>query len=108
MRFNDVILDYDETLEGVQGIVEYGAYELSIVQHKYSYGGTKGLHEIAVFKDDEQVELPVTIEGDTVKGFLTEQDVTGIMLKMHSITGEEGKQSQCISVLRINLHKLLQ
>lgn len=94
MRFDDVILDYDETLEGVQGIVEYGAYELSIVQHKYSYGGAKGLYEIAVFKDDEQVELPgVTIEGDTVKGFLTEQDVTGIMLKMHSITGEEGKQS---------------
>ena len=94
MKFDDVILDYDETLGGVQGIVEYGAYELSIVQHKSSYGGTKGLYEIAVFKDDEQVELPgVTVEGDTVKGFLTEQDVTGIMLKMHSITGEEGKQS---------------
>lgn len=94
MRFNDVILDYDETLEGVQGIVEYGAYELSIVQHKYSYGGDRGLFEIAVFKDNEQVELPgVTVEGDTVKGFLTEHGVDAIMLKMHSITGEEGKQS---------------
>lgn len=93
MRFEDVILDYDEQLEGVQGVVEYGPYELSIVSHKYSYGGDKGLFEIAVFKGDEQVEMPgITRDGDTVKGFLTKQDVSGIMLKMHTVTGSEGKQ----------------
>lgn len=93
MRFEDVILDYDEQLEGVQGVVEYGPYELSIVSHKYSYGGDKGLFEIAVFKGDEQVEMPgITRDGDTVKGFLTTQDVSGIMLKMHTVTGSEGTQ----------------
>lgn len=94
MRFEDVIMDYDEQLGGVQGIVEYGPYELSIVSHKYSYGGDKGLFEIAVFKGHEQVEMPgITHDGDTVKGFLTKQDVSGIMLKMHSITGSEGVQN---------------
>lgn len=93
MRFEDIVMDYDDSLEGVQGIIEYGPYELSIVKHKYSYGGTKGLYEIAVFKDAEQVEMPgVTAEGDTVKGFLTENEVSGIMVKMHSITGTDGVQ----------------
>ena len=94
MKFEDVILDYDEQLGGVQGVVEYGPYELSIVSHKYSYGGDKGLFEIAVFKGDEQVELPgVTHRGDTVKGFLSESEVNGIMVKMYSLTGEEGVQN---------------
>jgi len=34
------------------------------------------LYEIAVFKDEDQVEMPgITEEGDTVKGFLKESDV---------------------------------
>ena len=40
------------------------------------------------------VELPgITEEGDTVKGFLTEENVTGIMKKMISITASQGEQS---------------
>jgi hypothetical protein len=93
MRFEDIVMDYDDSLEGVQGIVEYGPYELSIIKHKYSYGGTKGLYEIAVFKNAEQVELPgITAKGDTVKGFLTENEVDGIMVKMFTITGKEPEQ----------------
>lgn len=78
---------------GKQALVDFGKYEMSIVSHKYSYGGTDGLYEIAIFEGNEQVELPgVTREGDTVKGFLTPEDVDILLKKMFSITGKEGFQ----------------
>ena len=84
-QFSD--LQFVKFLDGVSATVTYGEYELSVVKHGSSYGGKKGLYEIGVFKGDEMVELPgITAEGDTVKGFLTEENVTGIMKKMISIT----------------------
>ena len=82
-----------EMPKGVQAILDFGKYELSIVQNESSYGNKQGLYEIAVFKDNEQCELPgVTEPGDTVKGFLTEDDVDCIIKKLYSITGVEPKQ----------------
>lgn len=91
VRFND--LEFRPLFDGVQAIVDYGDYELSIVRHSGSYGGRNGLYEIAVFKEGEQVELAgVTMEGDTIKGYLTEENVNGIMLKMNTLTGIDGVQ----------------
>ena len=71
MRFED--LKFEPLYDGVQAMVPFGKYELSVVKHGFSYGGSKGLYEIAVFEGDSQVELPgITQEGDTFKGFLTE------------------------------------
>jgi hypothetical protein len=93
MRFDDVVMDYDDTLNGVQGVVKYGDYELSIIKHGHSYGGLQGLYEIGVWKGDDQVELPgITSEGDNVKGYLTELEVSAIMTKMFTITGKEPEQ----------------
>ena len=81
------------TPKGVQAVLDFGKYELSIVQNEISYGNRKGLYEIAVFSEGNQVELPgITSPGDSVKGFLTESDVDAILTKMHTITGTEGKQ----------------
>ena len=92
MRFEDVKMDYNEMLNGVTGRVDYGEYELSIVKHAHSYGGEQGLYEIAVFKDNNQVELPgITEPNDTVRGFLTEQEVDGIMIKMYTISRKNPK-----------------
>ena len=88
-------LDMLQTISpmGVQAIVDFGEYELSIIQNELSYGGKQGLFEIAVFKDKAQAELPgVTSPGDTVKGFLTPSDVDAILTKMYTITGKEGVQ----------------
>jgi len=39
------------------------------------------------------VELPgITNEGDTVKGYLTSNDVDAILKKVYLITGNEGRQ----------------
>ena len=85
-NFSD--LQFTKFLDGVSATVTYGDYELSVVKHSGSYGGTGGLYEIAVFKGNDMVEMPgITQEGDTVKGWLSEQDVTGIMKKMIAVGG---------------------
>ena len=79
--------------KGVQAVLDFGMYQLSVIQNESSYGNKQGLYEIAVFKNSVQVELPgVTAKGDTVKGFLTETDVDVILKKMYLITGVEPQQ----------------
>ena len=82
--------DTNPYLKGIQLVLDCKKYELSIVQHAGSYGGNKGLYEIMVSDSTGGVELPgVTEPGDTVKGFLTLEDVSGICKKMTSITGNK-------------------
>ena len=93
MKLVDCKLNETEFPKGVQAMIDFGLYELSIIQNEMSYGGKQGLYEIAVFKGNYQVELPgITAQGDTVKGWLTESDIDAILLKMYTITGTEGKQ----------------
>jgi hypothetical protein len=93
MKLADFDLLETEIPKGVQAVLDFGKYELSIVQHSFSYGGTQGLYEIAVFEDARQVELPgITAEGDTVKGFLTEKEIDAIIKKMFTITQQEPVQ----------------
>ena len=93
MKMSDFKMMPTSMPKGVQAILDFGKYELSIVQNESSYGNKQGLYEIAVFKDGDQHELPgITEEGDTVKGFLTEDDVDCIIKKLYSITGVEPQQ----------------
>lgn len=79
--------------KGVQAVLDFGDYELSIVKNEISYGNKSGLFEIAVFKNGDQVELPgITEKGNTVKGFLTESDVNSIITKLHTITNRIPRQ----------------
>ncbi len=92
------VLEYNSykpkpVLDGTQVILFFGDYELSIVRHSGSYGGQKGLYEIGVFKGNDMIQLPgITEEGDTVKGFLTEDDVSAIIKKMYFLTGNNPRQ----------------
>jgi hypothetical protein len=79
--------------KGVQAVLAFNNYELSIVKNEVSYGNKQGLFEIAVFKDGDQKELPgITNSGDTVKGWLTESDVDAIISKMYFLTGTTPRQ----------------
>jgi|TARA_B110000238_G_scaffold188840_1_gene220275 hypothetical protein len=76
--------------KGIQLVLDFKKYELSVVQHDGSYGGTKGLFEIMVSDSTGGVELPgITEPGDTVKGFLTLEEVSIICKKLTSITGND-------------------
>ena len=93
MKMSDFEMMPTEMPKGVQAVLDFGDYELSIIQNDCSYGGDRGLYEIAVFKNGDQHELPgVTAPGDTVKGFLSEEDVNGILKKMYLITGKMPEQ----------------
>jgi hypothetical protein len=76
--------------KGIQLVLDFKKYELSVVKHDGSYGGTQGLFEIMVRDASGGVELPgITEPGDTVKGWLTLEDVSIICKKLISITGVE-------------------
>lgn len=93
MKLKDFQLLETDVPKGVQAILEFSNYELSIVKNEASYGNKQGLYEIAVFKDGEQCELPgVTNSGDTVKGWLTEDEVDAIISKMYFLTGKQPRQ----------------
>jgi hypothetical protein len=93
MKLKDFKLLETDVPKGVQAILEFSNYELSIVKNEASYGNKQGLFEIAVFKDGEQKELPgITNSGDTVKGWLTESDVDAIISKMYFLTGTTPRQ----------------
>ena len=83
---------------GVQAVLDFGKYHLSIIKSDFSYGGSQGKYEIGVFTANDGVansmtELPgITAENDSVKGFLTEADVDAIIKKMYTITGKEPVQ----------------
>lgn len=70
---------FDDSLKGSEygGEIDFdNGYGLSIVKHKSSYGGTKGLFEIMLTRNGNPYSLPpITEDGDTVKGFLTKEEV---------------------------------
>jgi hypothetical protein len=89
--FADIPFKETEIPNGIQSILKFGPdYQLSIVKSDFSYGGNSGLYEIAVFTGDSQINMPgITEDNDTVKGFLSESEVVGIVKKMHLVTGED-------------------
>ena len=91
MTFKDIKFQNTEVPKGIQAVFKFGdAYELSIVKNDMSYGHRNDLYEIAVFKDGEQTIMPgITEDHDTIKGFLTEDNVMGIIKKMHLVTGTD-------------------
>jgi hypothetical protein len=82
--------------KGQQAVLDFGDYHLSIIND--GYGSEQGLYEIGLFKAADgvafdMVELPgITAEGDTVKGNLTEADVSAIIKKMYLLTGKTPRQ----------------
>jgi hypothetical protein len=60
---------------GKQCIVQFpNGYGASIVQGPHTYGGDKGLYELAVFDKDGQITYDTPITND-VLGYLSEQEV---------------------------------
>ena len=78
--------------KGIQLVLNFGMYEISVVCHEGSYGGPQGLFEIMVTEtiNHNGVSLPgITEEGDSVKGWLTLDDVSVICKKLVTITGND-------------------
>jgi len=77
--FNDLVFE-SHFSGGVNARIDFdNGYGVSVVKSLYTYGGDRGLYELAVFKDgDIHYDNPVA-QGDVV-GYLREEDVTDAML----------------------------
>ena len=71
-------------VNGVQAVIEFNnGYGASIVTHSQSYGGKSGLYELAVTKDGLLTyDTPIT---NNVLGWLDEQDVTEVLIKIQQL-----------------------
>ena len=84
--FNDIIFKTNPMGAdfGITSRTEFdNGYGISVVKSPYTYGGDKGLYELAVFKDGEICyDTPIT---DDVIGYLRPEDVTDVMAKIQQL-----------------------
>ena len=77
LKFRDISDTHGEGARQARVEFENG-YEVSVVRHKFSYGGEEGLYEIGVF-DAQRYGVDAMCDpldwGDTVKGYLSSEDV---------------------------------
>ena len=72
LKFDDISVTHGEN--AVQAYIELpNGYDVSVVKHRFSYGGEKGLYEIGCFFNNHMVD-PADWN-DTVKGWLNQSDV---------------------------------
>ena len=72
LKFRDISSTHGEGAK--QALVDFeNGYDVSVVKHKFSHGGEKGLYEIGCFYNNHMVD-PADW-GDTVKGWLTPEGV---------------------------------
>lgn len=70
---------------GEQCIVQFpNGYGASIVKGPYTYGGDKGLYELAVFGKDGNITYDTPITND-VEGNLSESDVESLLTRIKEL-----------------------
>ena len=83
--FNDLeFKPHSIGMGGVMSRIEFdNGYGASVVCTPFTYGGDKGLYELAVLKDDELCyDTPITSD---VIGYLRPEDVTDVMEKIQKL-----------------------
>ena len=87
LEFNNISETHGEG--AVQAYVKLkNGFDVSVVKHKYSYGGDKGLYEIGVF-DAQRSGVEAMCDplewGDTVKGWLAPEDVESYIHQIEKV-----------------------
>ena len=87
-KFEDLEFDKisDEPfMSGVRSRMMFeNGYGVSVVSHTHSYGGTKGLFEIAVLGKDGDISYDTPVTNDVI-GYLSPDEVTDIMEQVQSL-----------------------
>ena len=78
LKFDDISETHGES--AIQAYVDLGnGFDVSVVKHKFSHGGEKGLYEMGVFDNQRAAGMNSMCDpldwGNTVKGWLTTNDV---------------------------------
>lgn len=59
-------------------------YGASVVKGPYTYGGDKGLYELAVTDSNDDLTYSTPVTND-VEGYLTEEDVTKLLIQIQNL-----------------------
>jgi hypothetical protein len=84
--FRDLeFVSHPSHMEGVQARITFeNGYGASVVKTPYSYGGDKGLYELAVLGTDGHLTYDTPITNDVI-GYLRDIDVTDVMEKIQQL-----------------------
>ena len=84
--FKDLeFVSHPSHIEGVQSRITFeNGYGASVVKSPYTYGGDKGLYELAVFGTDGHITYATPITDDVI-GYLRPEDVTDVMTKIQQL-----------------------
>ncbi len=83
--FDDIEFKHHPLGNGIQGAITFdNGYGASVVRHEYSYGGKKGLYELAVLDKDGELTYDTPITSD-VMGYLSPKDVTEILIQIQDL-----------------------
>jgi len=85
-QFKDLeFVSHPSHIEGVQSRITFeNGYGASVVKSPYTYGGDKGLYELAVLGTDGHITYATPITDDVI-GYLRPEDVTDVMAKIQQL-----------------------
>ena len=70
---------------GVMSRIQFeNGYGASVVKTEYTYGGDKGLYELAVLDSDGNLTYATSVTDDVI-GYLRPEDVTDVMAKIQQL-----------------------
>jgi hypothetical protein len=84
--FNDLEFNsHPAQLGGVQAIIQFeNGYGASVVCTPHTYGGDKGLYELAVLDSEGHLTYATSVTDDVI-GYLRPEDVTDVMEKIQQL-----------------------
>ena len=84
-EFKDLDFKLTPRGDGIQAIMKFdNEFGVSVVKSKYSYGGDKGLYEMAILNINGEITYDTEITED-VLGYLEPDDVTKYMIDVQRI-----------------------
>ncbi len=77
MKFADLNFKIrTDGIDGVQAVHKFpNGWSVSVIRGSTSYGGYKGLYELAVMDKDGSIHYENTVADGDVRGYLTPEDV---------------------------------
>jgi hypothetical protein len=84
--FNDLeFVPHAAGMGGVMSRIQFeNGYGASVVKTDYTYGGDKGLYELAVLDSNGSLTYSTSITDDVI-GYLRPEDVTDVMEKIQQL-----------------------
>jgi hypothetical protein len=84
--FKDLeFVEHPSHIEGVQARIQFdNGYGASVVKTPYTYGGDRGLYELAVLDSEGHLTYATSVTDDVI-GYLRPEDVTDVMTKIQQL-----------------------